>query len=88
MTYSCVRTFSPEQRSAALATCNKANHIRNVPRTPRETDGSRLNVLRAARVDTQREIDDARATRTKILAEARSLSTEIRSLTRIQQAAQ
>jgi len=82
-----MRTFTAAQRARALAVVN-AQPVMTMPRIPRDTEGAgRVNVLVAARTDTQREIDECRHRRTKLLAEARSLSTEIRSLTRIQQAA-
>jgi len=82
-----MRTFTAAQRARALATVN-THTVSTMPRIPRETEGAgRVNVLVAARTDTQREIDECRHRRTKLLAEARSLSTEIRALLRIQQAA-
>lgn len=82
-----MRIYTAEQRARALAYVNETVIIA-LPRSPRDTEGAgRVNVLVAARTDTQRGIDEYRHRRTKVLAEARSLSTEIRALTRIQQAA-
>jgi len=82
-----MRTYTAEQRARALAHVNETP-VTVVPRSRRDAEGAgRVNVLVAARTDTQREIDECRHKRTKILADARSLSTEIRALTRIQQAA-
>lgn len=82
-----MRIYTAEQRARALAVINDTP-VSVMPRILRDAEGAgRVNVLVAARTDTQREIDECRHRRTKILAEARSLSTEIRALTRIQQAA-
>ena len=82
-----MRIYTAEQRARALAVINDTP-VSVTPRILRDAEGAgRVNVLVAARTDTQREIDECRHKRTKILAEARSLSTEIRALTRIQQAA-